>query len=138
MRDIAVLSGVGLSNIYNYFPSKDEIFNKLIEPLLHEFDKTLQSHHDIQYPDQFVEFLNSDNDRLLSAHTREYLSLLRTHRRRMELLLLKAQGSSLENFMDVFTERCTDCVCEFMEKFVTFHPEFDLHCSRFTYHMHTV
>jgi AcrR family transcriptional regulator len=34
MRDIAKGASIGLSNIYNYFNSKDEIFRHIVAPLM--------------------------------------------------------------------------------------------------------
>lgn len=35
-RDIARMSGVGLSNLYHYYASKDELFTQLEEILMHD------------------------------------------------------------------------------------------------------
>ena len=32
MREIAVLAGVGVGNIYNYFTNKDELFREVVRP----------------------------------------------------------------------------------------------------------
>ena len=36
MRDIAKRTGIGVSNIYNYFKSKDELFRYIVRPLTTE------------------------------------------------------------------------------------------------------
>ena len=36
MRDIAKGAGIGVSNIYNYFKSKDELFRHIVRPLITE------------------------------------------------------------------------------------------------------
>lgn len=44
MREISEKSGVGLSNIYNYFDSKDELFRVVLTPFLHSFEKMMIEH----------------------------------------------------------------------------------------------
>ena len=41
MREIAAKSNVVLSNIYNYFKNKDEIFCQIVRPVTYAFDKML-------------------------------------------------------------------------------------------------
>lgn len=41
MRDIAKGAGIGVSNIYNYFKSKDELFRHIVMPLIKEFEKIM-------------------------------------------------------------------------------------------------
>ncbi len=120
MRDIARLSGVGVGNLYNYFPKgKDEIFRLIVSPLIQDMERMVYEH-------------------LLEYQMREYLSLMRRHRRLMELLFFRAQGSSLENFMDEFTDRCTEQVVRFMKRAAELRPDITPTCSPFTYHLHTV
>ena len=45
MREIAQEAQVGLSNIYNYFKNKDEIFRTVVRPVISAFDKMLHEHH---------------------------------------------------------------------------------------------
>lgn len=45
MREIAHKSGVGLSNIYNYFSCKDDIFVQIVTPAVRTFENMLDEHH---------------------------------------------------------------------------------------------
>ena len=45
MREIAQEAQVGLSNIYNYFKNKDDIFCTVVRPVISAFDRMLQEHH---------------------------------------------------------------------------------------------
>ena len=139
MRTIARLSGVGVGNLYNYFPKgKDEIFRQIVGPLIQEMERMLYQHHDEQYAELFIDYLSSGSKELLEQQIQEYLSLMRHHRQLMELLFFKAQGSSLEKFMDDFTDRCTEQVVRFMQRAELLRPEARLMCSPFTYHLHAV
>lgn len=45
MRDIARLSGVGVGNLYNYFPKgKDEIFRLIVSPLIQDMERMVYEH----------------------------------------------------------------------------------------------
>ncbi|MBR1594719.1 MAG: TetR/AcrR family transcriptional regulator [Alloprevotella sp.] len=139
MRDIARLSGVGVGNLYNYFPKgKDDIFRQVVSPLMQKMERMIYQHHDEQYAERYIDYLVSGSKELLELQMHDYLTLMRHHRRLMELLFFKAQGSSLENFMDDYTDRCTEQVVRFMQRAGTLLPEAQITCSPFTYHLHTV
>lgn len=110
MRDIASASGVGLSNIYNYFSSKDAIFRAIVNPVVEKMEKMLYNHHgkdghDIGdlYRDDYLESVIS-----------EYAGLLKSDRRQMELLLFHAGGSSFENYKEEFCDLSTAVVKEYI------------------------
>ena len=45
IREIADDSHVGLSNIYNYYNSKEDIFRELVQPVINDFEIMLDKHH---------------------------------------------------------------------------------------------
>ena len=45
MREISRLSGVGLSNIYNYYPCKDDLLAIVLRPLLEAMTNMLENHN---------------------------------------------------------------------------------------------
>lgn len=45
MREIASEAQVGLSNIYNYLRSKDELFCHIVQPAVSSFERMLVEHH---------------------------------------------------------------------------------------------
>ena len=49
MRTISRLSGVTLSNIYNYFRDKDDIFRAVLPPLLNAFEQLFAEHNSDDY-----------------------------------------------------------------------------------------
>jgi len=138
MRDIATGTGIGLSNIYNYFKSKDEIFRHIVRPLIVEMERMVHEHHNVKYHEQFLRFAKGESDEMMSENVQAYLQLISRYREDLELLLFKAQGSSLENFFDEYTDICTRQVLDFMDDFEQRHPDFSTVCSSFTYHVHTV
>ena len=138
MRDIAKGVDIGVSNIYNYFKSKDELFRHIVRPLIVELERMMHEHHNVDNQDSFVSYASGDGDDMLADHVKEYLRLINNHRDELKLLLYQAQGSSLENYIDEYTEDCTHMVMEFMDEFKRKYPGYGFIHSTFTYHIHMV
>ena len=138
MRDIAAGVGIGVSNIYNYFKSKDELFRHIVAPLLKELERMMYEHHNVNDQDLFVRYAQGDGDDMLTEHVQSYMKLINNHRDELKLLLYQAQGSSLENYIDEYTEKCTQQVLTFMNEFKRKYPHFGVIHTPFTYHIHLV
>jgi len=138
MRDIAKSANVGLSNLYNYFKNKDEILRVIVAPVIQELDRVLLEHHNPDNLDEFELYLENGSELILKGQTGAYLYLTRNYRRQMELLFTKAQGSSLENFIDDYTDRCTVQVDRYMNMVFERHPELRSKCHPFSYHLQMV
>ena len=138
MRDVAKGAGIGLSNIYNYFNSKDEIFRYIVAPLITKMEEMLKEHHDVRYHEEFLRYANGESDEMMTEHVQKYMQLISHYRDELELILFKAQGSSLENFIDDYTDVCTNQVLEFMVNFKQKYPDYSTVNTTFTYHVHTV
>ena len=138
MRDIAKGAGIGVSNIYNYFKSKDELFRHIVRPLITELKQMMHEHHNVNDQDQFVCYALGESDDMLADHVQSYLRLINNHRDELKLLLYQSQGSSLENYIDEYTEECTHLVLEFMDEFKRKYPGFSGIRTPFTYHVHMV
>ena len=138
MHDIASDADVCVSNIYNYYRSKDELFRYIVMPLIAEMEGMLREHHNTRYHDQFQKYADGGSDEMMMEHMQAYIRLIGNHQDEMKLLLYKAQGSSLENFIDEYTEECTRQVVVFMEDYKRKHPQTGMVRTPFTYHVHTV
>ena len=103
MRTIARLSGVTLSNIYNYFRDKDTLFRAVLQPLLDAFEDLLARHNSDYYLTTDVYSMKSYQEHMLN----EFMRLPQHFRAELRLLLFHAAGSSLEHFRDTFCERQT-------------------------------
>jgi len=103
MRTIARLSGVTLSNIYNYFRDKDTLFRAVLQPLLDAFEDLLARHNSDYYLTTDVYSMKSYQEHMLD----EFMRLPQHFRAELRLLLFHAAGSSLEHFRDTFCERQT-------------------------------
>lgn len=134
MREIAADAHVGLANIYNYFSCKDEIFRMVVQPVTLAFERMIRSHHDPQGTD----VLEMYTEPYLRTVTGEYVALINSHRKKLEILLFKAQGSSLEDFRKRYTDRTTATVREWLAEMKRLHPALNVAVSDFSIHLHTV
>lgn len=134
MREIAELAGVGVGNIYNYFTNKDELFHEVVRPVLHALEAMLQAHHGIKGED----IMTMRSEKYLKACIDEYVSLINTHHELMEILLFRAQGSSLEHFRENYTDRSTELVKAWFVSMQKKHPHINTSVSDFIIHLHTV
>ena len=104
MRDIARRANVGLSNIYNYFRNKDEIFLAVVSPAKESIFAYVKRQHNEE---------NMDFDLMSTIHHQErtieeYIRLLDKYREELRVLLYHSEGSSMKNFRDDFTEYLTE------------------------------
>ena len=134
IREIAGLAGVGVGNIYNYFANKDELFREVVRPVLYALEAMLQEHHGIRGED----IMMMRSEKYLKSCIDEYVSLINTHRGLMEILLFRAQGSSLEHFRENYTDRSTELVKAWFASMRQKHPEINTAVSDFIIHLHTV
>ena len=134
MREIAESAGIGVGNIYNYFTNKDELFHEVVRPVLCALEAMLQEHHGIRGED----IMMMRSEKYLKSCIDEYVSLINTHRGLMEILLFRAQGSSLEHFRENYTDRSTELVKVWFASMQRKHPEINTAVSDFIIHLHTV
>lgn len=134
MRGIASAAGVSAGNLYNYFPNKDELFRRVVAPAITLLEEMLQKHHGQKGTD--VRDMLSEQYRLRCM--REYTALVSLHRRPMEILFFHAEGSSLENFLDRFTDYATDLTVDWFRHLDGVHPGTGPEAMWFTVHLHTV
>ena len=71
MREIAQEAQVGLSNIYSYFKSKDDIFCTVVRPVISAFDRMLHEHHG-RYGADIMEMYSTES---LCKNLRRYIEL---------------------------------------------------------------
>ena len=134
MREIADAAHVCLSNIYNYFPGKDAIFQAVVRPATLALEKNFNERKDTGHlkPHYF------NPETYLQKVTGEYVALLGRHRTTLELLFFRAQGSSLENYRETYTDRSTALVRAWLDDMKHRHPRMNAEVSDFSIHLHTV
>lgn len=134
MRDIARGVGVGVGNLYNYFPGKDSLFVAVLTPITTAFYAMFDRHHGTDGTDA-LEMTTQD---YLTSSVSEYFNLINGNRTLMKILFFKAQGSSLENFKIDFTDRATEQVKIWFADQKSRHPHMNTDVSNFMIHLHTV
>lgn len=127
MRKIAAKANVGLSNIYNYFKNKDEIFCEVLAPLLLEFDKLVEEHNDERNITRDI-FVAEDYQKEMIG---EFMLIVGKYREELRLLLFKSGGSSLENFRETFADRQTAKGIEYFQMMKEKYPETNTNISQF-------
>lgn len=134
MRDIAEGAQVGLSNIYNYFKGKDEIFCVVVRPVTRALENMLHEHHGRQGVDIF----DIKSDAYFRYMVEEYMGLIRRYRSLLVLLFFRSQGSSMEKFKEEFTDESTLLVKDYFRAMKRKHTELDIDITDFSIHLHTV
>lgn len=138
MRDIAQGAGIGVSNLYNYFRGKDKLFRHLVTPLITELEQMMSEHHNVKYHEQFLRYVRCESEEMVTGHMQAYIRLISRYRDELKLLMFQAQGSSIQNFIDEYTDECIRHVLAFMDDMQKRYPQLRMVRSRFTYHIHTV
>ena len=82
MREISKLSGIGLSNIYNYYPCKDDLLVDVLRPLLAAMYRMLEDHN---RPENFSLdiFISDEYHR---ASLQELMGIITRYRSELNLL----------------------------------------------------
>jgi len=111
MRTIARNANVGLSNIYNYFTNKDEIFLAIVKPAKDDIFAFINKNH----TEESIDFNRSSTFGHQEETIEYYINLIDKYREELRLLLFQSQGSSLDNFRETFTEYITQVSCDYME-----------------------
>ena len=130
-RDIAREAGVGLSNLYHYYASKDELFAQLLKPATDALEGLLAERHGQQ--GYYISTIQEDD--YAEASLEEYMGLIRRHRNSLKLLLFKSQGSSLEGFKEYYVNKATVLVRDWFRAMKSKRPEMNADVSEFFVHL---
>lgn len=130
MRNIARKSGVGLSNIYNYFKSKDEIFREDLSKLLRTMDLVMKDHNSASNVDLFL----FDSNGYGAGQIKMFVDLIYLYREDFKLLFFKSSGSSLENYREECIARQTAIGKEYLSLVKKKFPDTSLKISDFFIH----
>lgn len=130
MREISKLSGVSLSNIYNYYPCKDDLLAVVLRPLLEEMDGMLNSHNRRENLSPEV-FTSEEYHR---QYIQEILDIIIRYRKELKLLFLHAQESRFEDYSTRWIEKSTAVGLEYMDQMKVLYPDLDINISPFFIH----
>ena len=130
MRNIARNAGVGLSNIYNYFRNKDEIFREVLSGLLNALDRVMEEHNSSKYIS--IDIFRSEE--YMRNQIDLFVELINNYKEDFKLLLFKSSGSSLENYREECTELHTRIGKEYIALMKEKYPAINACISEFFIH----
>ena len=111
MRYIANKSNVGLSNIYNYFRNKDELYLAVVKPARDEIFSYITQLH----TEENVSINRSSTFGHQDDAIDHYIALVEKYKDELRLLLYRSAGSSMSDFRDEFTDHLTRISRDYME-----------------------
>lgn len=97
MRNIAAEAGMSASGLYKHFPSKEEMFASLVEPVKSEFERQYRERE----RRECAEF-GSGNAAILAEQTggnRWAMEFIYDHPDEFRLLVIKSEGTVYENYI---------------------------------------
>lgn len=112
MRELALQSGVGLSNIYNYFRSKEDLLAAVLQPLLTTLKQILNRHNK---PENLTVDVFDIQSTHLEESIKDFLSLTTQYRNELKLLFLHAHQTCFDNFWQQWSEQNTVIGEEYMK-----------------------
>ena len=130
MRTISRLSGVTLSNIYNYFRDKDEIFRAVLTPLLDTFEQLFTEYKNDDYLSKDFFSMDSYQKKVID----KFMIIPTNYRTELKILLFNSAGASLENFRDTFADRYTQESLRYMKLMKERYPHIKADFSIFFLH----
>lgn len=130
MRTIAEKAEVSLSNIYNYFKNKDEIFREVLSEVLEAFDRSIEEHNSAESIS--IKIFHSEKHQ--RSHVDLFLNLSKDYKKELLLLFFKSSGSSLEHFKEELIERYTTTGMEYIQLMKEKYPELNANISSFFIH----
>lgn len=119
MRAIAKEANVGLSNIYNYFKNKNDLFLAVVKPAKDDFYAFIREHH----TNEHIDFNRMSTFGYQHDIVETYITLIDKYRQELSLLLFHADGSELKGFRDTFTDYLTRTSMEQMKIVKKRYPE---------------
>ena len=97
MRNIAAEAGMSASGLYKHFPSKEEMFASLVEPVKEEFEREYRERERREYAE-----LGNGDAKILSEQTggnRWAMEFIYDHIEEFRLLIIKSEGTVYENYI---------------------------------------
>ena len=133
MRMIAKKCDMNLSNIYNYFRNKDEIFTTILKPLTDKFEQQIIEHNKSE--NLTIEVFYSDE--FQKNKVIELINLAVKFKPELDLLFFKSGGSSLVEYKDKLIDRHTEIGIEYIKLMNKKYVEINASVSDFFVHLAT-
>lgn len=117
MRMIASELDMSLGNAYNYFKSKEEIFEAILHPVLTTLEYIMERHNDEERVSIDIFY---DGELTL---IQEYTFFINNYRKELNLLMNYAQGSKYEDYKEYFIKRNLELSEEYLQRMHEKEPE---------------
>lgn len=118
MRNIARRAGVGLSNVYNYFKGKDELYVAVVGPVKDELFAFITRQH----AEDNVDFIQLTTFGHCEEAIDDYISMIERYREELRLLLFCSEGSSMSGFRDAFADHIAHVSYDYMSLERKYYP----------------
>lgn len=127
MRELSKKTGICLSNIYKYYPGKEDLLEEVLSPLLKAMNDVLEEH------DRSENFaLNSfASEEYHRNSLREMMTLVVRYREELRLLFFSVQNSRFKDYWERWIERSTAMGMDYMREMGRLHPQIHTDVSPF-------
>ncbi len=119
MRDISRHSGVGLSNIYNYFKNKDDIFDAIVKPALDKLLGFGNKHHS----EEIADVMMITNKEHSESIVQDFLAHISKFRTAYKLLFAHSHGSKYADFRQVYSDKMVIMSIEYFKQIKLKNPK---------------
>ena len=130
MRDISKESKIGLSNIYNYFKNKDDIFKAIIQPVILQIDIMHKKYRTIEVQN----IMAVTTEEYFESIVNDHVSNIVNNKSSYILLFYKSQGSSYGNFRKLYTDKVMTESTQYLAEIKKEHPNIKINISPFFMH----
>lgn len=119
MRELSKKTGICLSNIYNYYPSKEDLLEEILSPLLKAMNDMLEVHN---RPENFALdlFVSEDFHR---ESLQEIMTIVVRYREELRLLFFSVQNTRFKDYWKQWIDRSAGIGMEYMQKMNRLHPQ---------------
>ena len=130
MREISKLSGVGLSNIYNYYPCKEDLLAVVLHPLLEAMNGMLDNHN----RDESLSLEIFTSEEYHRKTMQEVMGIISRYRKELKLLFLDTQDSRFKDYWERWIGKSSAIGMEYLERMKELYR--DLHTQISPFFMH--
>lgn len=122
IQKIAKKAGLDVSDIYNFFENKDELYVAVLQPLLHCLEKVSYKYRQSPNLSDKIPSLKTFFDKPLQ----DLIRLIASFKMELYLLLFHSQGSSLESFKENYMDKHAQTSIDFLQKVQQTYPQFNI------------
>lgn len=130
MCEISRLSGVGLSNIYNYYSCKEDLLEVVLRPLLRVMNDMLDNHNCDK--NLSLKIFTSEEYHRQSMH--EIMNIITRYRKELKLLFLDTQDTQFKDYWERWIEKSTTIGMEYLAQMKKLYPNLHTNISPFFMH----